>query len=153
VFQLISKGYLFLLVLVIAIIHAKQEGPSAKKMSRTELHQDETDICKNVNRSLNEPITTEDMEKYQHCRDITKLRDRGITMVNVSPTGSIAVYVLCSSRQAVQDLWEMLQTGVLRRYLESIFTGCSALKSDLVISLSVNPEDSSLMFHYPWAFG
>lgn len=110
---------------------------------------DEARISHDTMSLLSHHATDQDREKYQCFRDVSKLSDREISIVNVEPSESIAVIMKCVTSDALEDACSMMETGLLQKYMSNILCGRRKRKFD--ITVTIDPLEISQMLDYPWA--
>ena len=97
----------------------------------------EFNICESLNN------TSQLLEAEQ--RDVTEqfkpLTDNGVELVGASPTGSIVVYFLCESFDAVIFFKKTYDSGELKGILESIFN-CIVARTAIHLTVVVDLEET-----------
>ena len=97
----------------------------------------ESNICE----SLNNTHQLSETEQRDITAQFQLLTDNGVELVGASPTGSIVIYFLCESFDAVIFFKKSYDSGELKRILESVFN-CIVARSAIHLTVEVNLENT-----------
>ena len=95
----------------------------------------ESNICE----SLNNTRQLSETEQRDITTQFQPLTDNGVELVGASPTGSIVVYFMCETFDAVIFFKKTFDSGELKRILESVFNLIMA-RSAIRLTVEVNLE-------------